>query len=156
MNIARKAGSPGASYIPEGLSTVTPYFIIKDIKGFIEFLKSAFDAEPVYAIEAPDGSIGHSEVNIGTSKIMVGGAKNRAEIPAFMYLYVPDVDAVFQKALSAGADLVQEPTRMYYGDYVATVRDPFGNLWSIASHVEDMSHEELNRLARDMWAGRKI
>jgi PhnB protein len=156
MSVTSKAGTPGASWLPENFATVTPYFLVKDVKSFIDFLKAAFDAELVYTIESAEGVIGHCEMTVGTSKIMASNALDRPPTAAFMYLYVPDVDTLFEQALAAGADMVQAPTRMYYGDYVATVRDPFGNAWSIASHVEDMSHEELNDLARKMWSGRRL
>jgi uncharacterized glyoxalase superfamily protein PhnB len=156
MSVPKKASSPETPYIPRGLTTITPYFLVREVDAFIEFLKEAFDASVFHTITSEDGVIGHAEIDIGTSRIMASRAQDRPETSAFMYMYVPDVDRLFQQALAAGADLVQEPHRMYYGDYVATVRDPFGNAWSIASHVEDMTHDELNELARQMWAGRKL
>jgi PhnB protein len=112
----------------------------------IEFLKQAFGAEQRFLMPLPDGSIAHSEFTIGDSVIMVADAT--PEWPAVgcsVHLYVEDVDAVYKRALEAGATSKMAPEDRFYGDRAAAVQDPAGNLWSLATHVEDVSDEEVER-----------
>jgi PhnB protein len=135
---------------PERYHSVTPYLIINNAEGLIEFLKQAFEAEELSRMAQPDGGIMHAEVRLGDSTIMLADATDQyPPTPAFLYLYVQDTDAVFQKALAAGATSIREPTDEFYGDRTAAVKDAFGNQWGIATHVEEVSPEEMERRARE-------
>src|SRR5918998_4577236 len=136
--------------IPEGYHTVTPWIISRDSARLIEFLDAAFGAEEIARVVGEDGSIGHAEVRIGDSVVMMFDAKPHwPDTPAFLRLYVADGDAVFQQALRAGATAVTEMTPRFWGDRVGRVRDPFGNLWWIQTRVEDVSLEEMERRATE-------
>jgi PhnB protein len=132
--------------IPEGYSTITPYFIVRNAALFIDFLKNAFDAQERYLIPGPNGGIMHAEFMIGDSILMMGEAGGEWQ-PTFnsLYLYVPDVDAAYQSAINAGATSIQEVSNQFYGDRSGGVRDPFGNTWFISTHVEDVSEEEMEK-----------
>jgi len=132
--------------IPEGYSTFTPYFVVEGAPDFIEFLKKAFGAEEMFRFPAPGRKLGHAEVRIGSSVVML--ADTTPDYPPSRmnsYLYVPDVDATYKKALAAGAQSKREPANQFYGDRVATLTDRWGNTWSIGTHVEDVSPEEMER-----------
>jgi len=132
--------------IPEGYSTFTPYYVVEGASDFIEFLKKAFGAQEIYRFPAPGGKLGHAEVRVGTSVVML--ADTTAEYGSSRmnaYLYVPDVDATYKKAVAAGAQSKREPANQFYGDRVATVMDRWGNTWSIGTHVEEVSPEEMER-----------
>jgi len=132
--------------IPEGYSTFTPYFVVEGATDFIEFLKKGFGAEEMYRFAAPGGKLGHAEVRIGSSMVML--ADTSPDYPPSRmnsYLYVPDVDATYKKVLAAGAQSKREPANQFYGDRVATLTDRWGNTWSIGTHVEDVSPEEMER-----------
>lgn len=134
--------------IPEGYPPVIPYLTIGNIAEVIEFLKRTFDAQVSYVMELPNGSIGHAEVRIGESVIMLGAASDEWKaMPSNFYMYVEDVDARYQRALEAGATVVMEPTDQFYGDRHGGVKDAAGNTWWIATHIEDVSSEELERRA---------
>jgi PhnB protein len=123
--------------VPEGWHTVTPRLFAADAARLVDFLKHAFGASGSFR---PDGP---SEIHIGDSIVMVSEAGVREAMPAFLYLYLDDVDAAYQRALELGATLIEEPKNMFYGDRRATVRDPFGNIWQITTHQEDLTLEEL-------------
>jgi len=132
--------------IPEGYSTFTPYFVVEGATDFIEFLKKGFGAEEMFRFPAPGGKLGHAEVRIGSSIVML--ADTSPDYPPSRmnsYLYVPDVDATYKKVLAAGAQSKREPANQFYGDRVATLTDRWGNTWSIGTHVEDVSPEEMER-----------
>ncbi len=132
--------------IPEGYHNVTPYLVVKGAARLIEFLKQAFDAQEIYRMDMPDGTVAHAEVRIGDSTIMTG--EGGAHVPAMtagLSLYVPDVDASYRRALQAGAMSVEEPTDKFYGDRTAGVKDTSGNFWWIGTHKEDVAPEELKR-----------
>jgi PhnB protein len=134
--------------IPEGYHTVTPYLVVRGVAGLIEFLKQAFDAVEIHRLTRPDGGVGHAEVKIGDSRIMLGEPMgDRSPMPAMLYLYLNDVDAVYRRALEAGATSMSEPADQFYGDRNAGIKDPCDNLWWIATHIEDVSPEELSRRA---------
>jgi uncharacterized glyoxalase superfamily protein PhnB len=127
--------------IPDGYHTVTPCLIVEGASLLIEFLKEAFDAQ---------GSIMHAEVRIGDSVVMLSDAMGVGKpMPTALYLYVNDVDATYQRALQAGATSVMEPATQCYGNRLGRVKDPAGNYWSIATHIEDVPHEELAQRAED-------
>jgi PhnB protein len=131
--------------IPDGYGTVTPWILSKDTAGLIEFTSKAFDAVEIARVES-DGAIGHAEVRIGESVVMMFDVPDDwPETPAFLRVYVDDGDAVFRKALAAGASVVTEMTVLFWGDRVGRVRDPLGNIWWIQQRVEDLDPEEMAR-----------
>jgi PhnB protein len=126
-------------YIPEGLRSVTPYLHVSGAGRFIEFLKKAFQAEEIEREGGPDGLIMHAKVRVGNSVIEMGDSRGEIQpMPAALHLYVPDVDSVYRIALEAGATSIREPQDMFYGDREASVQDPFGNHWYIATHIKDV------------------
>ena len=132
--------------IPDGYNTFTPYFVVEGATDFIEFLKKAFGAQEMYRFPAPGGKLGHAEVRLGTSIVML--ADTTPESPASRmnaYLYVTDVDGTYKKAVAAGAQPKREPANQFYGDRVGRVVDRWGNTWSMGTHVEDVSPEEMER-----------
>jgi PhnB protein len=132
--------------IPEGFHTVTPYLVVDDPATLIEFLKNAFDAKEDHRSTAPDGRIMHAQVKVGDSMVMIGGAmKDWKAIPAVLYLYVPDCDATYKKALGAGGVSIMEIANQPYGDRHGGVKDPAGNTWWVATHVEDVSPGEMEK-----------
>jgi uncharacterized glyoxalase superfamily protein PhnB len=135
--------------IPDGYHTVTPYLVVRGAPAVIEFLKKAFGAElPGEPIKRPDGTIMHAEVRIGDSRVMIGEENDMAKAtPSSLHLYVPNVDSVYQLAVKAGGTPVMEPTDMFYGDRGGSVKDPSGNSWFIATHVEDVAPQELAKRA---------
>ena len=138
-----------AKPVPEGYHTVTPYLVVDGAEKIVHFMKEAFGAKAVYEpMTRPDGKIMHAEFKIGDSILMIADASERAKASAAMlHLYVPNVDAVYQKALKAGAVSEMEPSDRFYGDRSGSVRDPAGNHWFIGTHVEDVSPAELKKRA---------
>lgn len=134
--------------VPDGYHTVTPYLVIPDVAGLIDFLEQVFDVTEKEIMEQPDGSIMHAEVRIGDSAIMMGEATDEfPAMPGMLHVYLEDVDDAYRRALAAGAESLREPTDEFYGDRAAGVQDAFGNQWWMATHVEDVSPEELQRRA---------
>jgi PhnB protein len=132
--------------IQEGYHTVTPYLVIPGVAKVIEFVKQAFGATEVAVSRRPDGTVMHAEVKIGDSIIMMGESQgNGKNFPAMLHLYVEDTDAVYQRALQAGAKSLREPATQFYGDRSAGVEDEFGNQWWMATHVEDVAPEEMEQ-----------
>ncbi len=132
--------------IPPGHHTVTPYLLVGNASKQIEFLQKAFDAVEMHRTQLPDGSVMHAEVRIGDSAVMMGEAKGGwGAMPAFLYLYMSDVDATYKKAIDAGATSMREPVDEFYGDRCAGVKDHEGNVWWIATHKEDLSAEEIEK-----------
>ena len=127
--------------VPVGWHSVTPRLFVTDVAGMVEFLRAAFDASG----ECRSGS--PSEIRIGDSIVMVSDASAREARSAFLYLYLEDTDASFRRALVAGATALEPPQDMFYGDRRAMVKDPFGNIWQIATHQEDLSQEEIRQRA---------
>jgi uncharacterized glyoxalase superfamily protein PhnB len=138
--------------IPEGYHSITPYLIVEGAATLITFLKQAFSAKEVFApMTAPDGKIGHAEMRLGDSVVMLADSTPEWKaLSCMIHYYVRDVDAVYQRALASGATSLREPADQFYGDRSATVKDPCGNLWSIATHKEDVSREELDRRVAEM------
>ena len=134
--------------IPDRYHTVTPYLVGQGLSKLIEFLKKAFDAEVIEKHEGPKGAVMHAEVKIGDSVIMMGEPKDGKPMPTMLYLYVEDTGAVYKKAVEAGGESIQEPTNQFYGDRNAAVKGPCGNQWWIATHVEDVSPEEMAKRAK--------
>ena len=133
--------------IPDGYRTVTPFLTVKNAAKFLDFVKKAFGAEEIMRMPAPDGAVIHAEINIGDSRLMLSEAMQTPPNQSSFYLYVKDADAMYQTALKAGATSVREPTNEFWGDRVAMVRDPFGNVWSAATHKEDVPPEEMGKRA---------
>jgi PhnB protein len=135
---------------PDGYHSVTPYLVVDGAARLIDFLGQAFDAEEVERLAAPGNRVGHAEMRIGDSLVMLGDAHGEHKaMQAMLYVYVDDVDASFQRALAAGATSVQAPTDHFYGDHSGGVKDPCGNIWYIATHIEDVSPAELKRRAQE-------
>ena len=135
--------------IPEGFRTVTPYLTVRDAGKVIEFLKKAFNAETAHdPIKRPDGSVMHAHVKIGDSIVMIADESEMAKAaPATVYLYFPDVDAVYDRAVNAGGQSIMKPADMFYGDRSGGAKDPSGNSWFIATHIEDVAPAELAKRA---------
>jgi PhnB protein len=138
-----------AKPIPEGHHTVTPYLTVRDARKVIDFLKQAFGAQLAYEpLKRPDGKIMHAEVQIGNSRVMIAEKSDMAKATlSSLYLYLPNVDAVYQQAVKAGGKTIMEPTDMFYGDRSGGVKDPSGNSWFVATHKEDVGPEEMARRA---------
>jgi PhnB protein len=133
--------------IPAGYHTVTPFLTVAGAVELIEFLKQAFDAREKERVMMPNGALAHAEVILGDSIIMLGEPMGGdcVPMPGSFYLYVADMDAAYQRALEAGATSTMAPADMFWGDRLAAVKDRFGNIWNLATHVEDVSAEELQR-----------
>jgi PhnB protein len=135
--------SSTVSPVPAGYHTVTPFVIVKGAAQFIDFMKEAFGAVEMTRVTDESGAIGHAEVRIGDSVVMLFDSKQGwPDTPAFLRLYIEDVDATYESTLKAGGSSVTKPTNMPWGDRGCRVGDPFGNLWWIMSHIEDVSPEE--------------
>ncbi len=140
--------------IPDGYHSLTPYLALNDATRAIEFYKEAFGAQEVMRIDAPGGKIGHAELKFGDSIVMLSdecdesgmrSPKTLGGTPVGLMLYVEDVDAVVDRAVSAGAKLVRPVKDQFYGDRTGGLEDPFGHSWYVATHVEDVAPEELQR-----------
>lgn len=139
---------------PDGYHSITPYLVVDGAARLIDFLVQAFDAEERERFAAPGNRVGHAELRIGDSVVMLGDARpEHPAMQAMLYLYVDDVDATYQIALSAGAKSVQAPQDHFYGDRSGGVKDPCGNVWYIATHIEDVSPVELKRRAQQAMQG---
>lgn len=145
--------------IPEGYHTLTPYLIIKGAAEAIDFYRRAFGAQELFRMPGPDGKmVGHAEIKIGDSPLMLAdeacGPSSDYRSPQSLHgspvsflVYVEDVDAAFQRAVEAGATVVRPIEDRFYGDRTGTLSDPFGYLWSLATHKEDVAPEELGKRA---------
>jgi PhnB protein len=150
------------SPIPAGYHTVTPYLIVRGAAAAIDFYKAAFGAVERFRMEAPGGKLGHAELQIGDSVVMLAdehpefGAVSPQTVggtPVGLAVYVPNVDEVFTAAVAAGAAVQRPLADQFYGDRTATLTDPFGHKWTIATHIEDVSPEEMKRRHDAMTAG---
>ena len=146
--------SKAAKPIPDGYRTVTPWIIGRNTAGLIDFLTAAFGAREIARVVGEDGSIGHAEMRLGDSVVMMFDSRpGWPDTPAFIRLYLPDAEATFARAVKAGATAVTEVTHLAFGDRVGRVRDPFGNLWWLQTRVEDLTEEEMNQRWNDpKWA----
>jgi PhnB protein len=147
--------------IPDGYRTVTPYLAVDDAAEAIDYYTKAFGAKERGRMEAPGGKIGHAELEIGDSLVMLSDPfpqastrtpKELGGTSASVFLYVEDVDAVVKQAVDAGATITMEVEDQFWGDRFGTVLDPFGHLWSIATHVEDVPPEEMAERAKAAMA----
>jgi PhnB protein len=147
--------------IPEGYHSVTPYLAVDDAAGAIDYYKNAFGAKERGRMEAPGGKVGHAELEIGDSVVMLSDAlpqfstrapKELGGTSVSIFMYVEDVDAVVKQAIDAGATVTTEVADQFWGDRFGVVQDPFGHLWSIATHVEDVPPEEMAERAKAAMA----
>lgn len=142
--------------VPEGYHSVTPYLTVKGAAKAIEFYKQAFGAKEIFRMPQPDGKIGHAEIQIGDSRIMLAdefpernirGPESLDGTPVMIHLYVNDVDTVAKRAVAAGAKEIRPVQDQFYGDRSGMFADPFGHQWNISTHVEDLSAEEIGKRA---------
>ena len=151
-----------AKPIPEGYHSITPYLIIRGAARAIEFYKKAFGATELFRFPAPGGRIGHAEIKIGDSPVMLAdefaemgyhGPQSLGGSPVSIMLYVDDVDTVFNRAVDAGASVKEALQDKFYGDRTATLTDPFGHRWHVSTHKEDVSMQEMERRAKAAGSG---
>jgi PhnB protein len=154
-----------AKPIPEGYHSLTPYLSIKGASSALSFYKKAFGAEEIYRLDMPDGRVGHAELQIGDSKIMLAdempemadavtkSPRTLGATTAGFHVYVADVDAQFKRAVEAGATVKRPVQDQFYGDRSGTVEDPFGHIWTLATHIEDVSPEEIKKRMASMPPG---
>ena len=142
--------------IPDGYHAITPYLAIKGAAQAIEFYKKAFGASEVMRFPQPDGRVGHAEIKIGDSRVMLAdefpemdflSPHARGGSAVHLHVYVEDVDGVFKQAVAAGAREVRPVQDQFYGDRLGTVADPYGHVWHVSTHKEDLSMEELQKRA---------
>lgn len=142
------------SYLPEGYSTITPYLIITNAAKAIEFYKNVFGAKVIMSMEAPGNRVGHAELLIGDSKFMLADSCPEMDIkapesfggsPVGIHLYVKDVDATAEQAVKHGAKIVRKIEDQFYGDRSGSIEDPFGHIWFIATHIEDVSESDMQK-----------
>jgi PhnB protein len=147
---------PSVKPIPDGYRSVTPYMIVDDGAGAVGFYQRVFGARLRLKLERPDGKLGHTELEIGDSVIMLADEypDHRALAPGHfggspvtLHLYVEDVDAVVASAVAAGAKLARPVENMFYGDRAGSFTDPFGHVWHVATHIEDVPPDEISRRA---------
>ena len=151
-------------HTPQGYNSITPYLIINGAAQAIEYYKQVFDATEVFRMAQPDGKVGHAELKIGNSHIMLAdenpkmgqghtSASSIGSSPVSLYLYVPDVDQVVDRAIRAGAKVLKPIQDQFYGDRSAFLQDPFGHLWGVATHIEDVAPKDLEeRMKKAMRA----
>jgi PhnB protein len=142
--------------IPDGYTTATPYLIVKGAAEAIEFYKRAFGATEILRMADPQGRVAHAEIKIGDSVIMLAdehppmgyrGPRSLGGSSVSILLYLDNVDRVFERAVKAGARALRPVTDQFYGDRSGTLEDPFGHVWTVATHVEDVPPEEMKRRA---------
>jgi PhnB protein len=159
LDFLRGARMAQVKAVPEGYRNVTPYLIVSDGAAAIDYYKRIFGAIEVMRIPGPGGRIGHAELRIGDSMIMLADENPQTDArgplsfggsPVSFLLYVEEVDAVTAKAEMAGAKIVRPPKDQFYGDRTATLTDPFGHQWTISTHIEDVSPEEMQKRAAAM------
>jgi PhnB protein len=149
------------SYIPNDYHTITPYLIIKGAAQAIEYYKKVFGATEAVRMNGPDGKVGHAELKIGNSRIMLAdenpsmgqghaSASTIGTSPVSLYVYLPDVDRVIRQAVVEGAKILKPVEDQFYGDRSGFIQDPFGHFWSVATHVEDVSPKELEERMKKM------
>ena len=149
---------PNVRPIPEGYHTITPYLVVRNATRAIDFYKRAFGAKELSRMEGPQGKIGHAELKIGDSIVMLSdempGTNSRSPEAlggsgCGLFLYVENVDTVYNQAVTAGAKPDQRPADMFWGDRFGKLIDPFGHSWSLATHKEDVSPEEMRKRSRE-------
>jgi PhnB protein len=150
--------------IPDGYNAVTPYLIVDGAAAAIEFYKKIFGAKEVMRMPAPGGRIGHAEVKLGDSHVMLAdenpdmnarSPKSVGGSPISLLLYVDDVDKTVERAIAAGAKLKRPVADQFYGDRTGGIEDPFGHQWYVATHIEDVSPEEMQKRSKQLAATTK-
>ena len=148
--------------IPDGYHSVTPYLALKSADAGIKFYKKAFGAREILRLPMPDGGVAHAEIEIGNSRVMMAdempayGNKSPQTLggsPISLAIYVEDVDSAFDKAVKAGATVKRPVENQFYGDRAGTLIDPFGYQWSLMTHKEEVSLEEMKRRMQQMFSG---
>ena len=146
--------------IPTGYHSVTPYLVLEGAGKAIEFYKHAFEAKELFRMPGPDGKVAHAEIKIGDSPVMLADASEEFRgprafggTPVSLMIYVEDVDRIFRQALAAGAKELRPVIDQFYGDRSGTLVDPFGHVWTVATHIEDVSMDEINRRMAKMMQG---
>jgi PhnB protein len=151
---------PKVKPVPEGMHTVTPHLICAGAADAIEFYKKAFNAIEMGHLPNPQGKLMHASIRIGDSAVMLAdefpdwgkfGPKSLKGSPVTIHLYVEDVDATFERAVSAGAKITMSLEDMFWGDRYGVLEDPFGHHWSVATHIRDMTPEEIQQGAQKMF-----
>ncbi|MFY9845140.1 MAG: VOC family protein [Terriglobales bacterium] len=150
------------NYIPKGYNTITPYLVVKGAAKAIDYYKNVFGATVLVRMDGPNGTVGHAELQIGDSRFMLAdenpqmGNRSADSIggsPVSLYVYLPDCDKVVQKAVAQGGKVLKPVANQFYGDRSGFIQDPFGHLWGIATHVEDVSETEMKeRMKKVMQA----
>ena len=146
--------------IPQGYHSLTPYLIVSDAKKAIHYYTKVFRAKETFRLDAPDGKIAHAELQIGDSRIMLADESPDSGVIAptkggrsfSLVLYVENVDEVFDDAVDNGGIIVHPLKDQFYGDRMGTIRDPFGHEWSVATHIEDVSEEEMIKRSKEMFS----
>ena len=148
--------------IPKGYHSITPYLIIDDVKAkdAISFYKAVFDAKEVMRLERPDGKVGHAELKIGDAKIMLTDKcpemeqmnnRNYGSGAISIHLYIKNVDAIVEKAVKTGATIAMPVQDMFYGDRSGMIKDPFGHMWHVSTHIEDVSPAKIKKRAAEVF-----
>jgi PhnB protein len=154
------------SAIPKGYHSITPYLIIDDAKAktAISFYKSVFGAKQVFRMDKPDGKVGHAELKIGDAKIMLSdkcpemeqmAGKDYGSGAISIHLYIKNVDAIIKKAVSGGAKIIMPVQDMFYGDRSGMVKDPFGHMWCVSTHIEDVTPAKMRKRAAEVFGKKK-
>ena len=153
-----------AKKIPDGYATITPYMVVNDVPTAIEFYKRALNAEQLLRLDTPDGKVMHAEIKIGNSILMMTsemdmgpGMKSQGPLslkgtPVSFMMYVEDVDSVSKKAIDAGMKTIKPVENQFYGDRSGTFQDPFGHIWTIATHVEDVPMNLMTQKMNEMYS----
>ncbi len=137
--------------IPEGFHTITPFIVVERASELIEFIEQSFDGETTSIMKTDDNKIMHATVRIGDSQLMITDATEQYKAGSSkLYLYVEGVDAAYKNAINAGGTSLREPTDEFYGDRSSGVKDAWGNEWWIATHVEDVSPEEMKKRQKEL------
>jgi PhnB protein len=149
--------------IPEGYHSVTPYLLVQDAAAALDFYQRALGAAELFRLMTPDGQIGHAEIKVGNSPIMLAddcdtetawhNPKVTGSTSIGLHVYVEDVDTLFAQSVAAGATVIRPVEDQFYGDRTGTLQDPFGHVWFLATHREDLTPEEIDRRARERFGG---
>ena len=155
--------NPKVHYIPPGYRVVTPYLIIREAARAIEFYQQAFGARELLRMPMPDGKLAHAEIEIGDCRIMLAdenpeflarSPESYGGTPVTLCVYVEDCDAVFTKAVSLGGKIIRPLQDQFYGDRTGTLSDPFGHIWTVATHIEDVTDEETQKRAEALFGSK--
>jgi PhnB protein len=147
------------NYIPKGYNSISPYLVVKGAAKAIEYYKKVFGAKEVVRMDQPNGKVGHAELQIGDSRFMLAeenptmgqghvSASGIGASPVSLYLYIPDVDRVIERAVDEGAKVLKPVQDQFYGDRTGFIEDPFGHLWGVATHIEDVAPKDLAERAK--------